>query len=111
MKKTSEMSRLNNSRVNDLVVDVIEYIFIEWLVRRGIFAAFRANCDVAPPHCGSFRKHLRSIVRFSLRTSDLAPRCLISSAFIFALTPEGTAFWMEQSDAWQRFCAKLRTKF
>lgn len=104
--KTSNKS----TRINELLVDVVEYAFIEWLVRQGIFAAFKANYEYDfSPH-KSFRDRLRSHVRRSLRISVLGPRQLISSAFLFCSTPEGTDFWTNHSAAWERFCTELQVK-
>lgn len=93
------------------MVDVIEYAFTEWLVRQGISAAFKDNFDISLPLHGGFRERLRVHIRRCLRLSELTPACLISSAFVFAFTSEGTAFWVKHSDAWRRFCAGLRANF
>lgn len=101
----------NNSRVDDLLIDVIEYAFTEWLVRRGVFAAFKANYDFANPSRESFRDRLRSHIHLILDCSALSLDFLISTAFPFTRTPEGSDFWKSQSDAWECFCSKLKTRF
>lgn len=106
MKKTN-----NGSRVDDLMIDVIEYAFIEWLVRQGVFAAFKANYESAFSEFGSFRNRLRAHIRFALRSSSYKLGDLISSAFMFDSTPEGVSFWCDKSAAWSRFCLNLKTKF
>lgn len=105
MKKSSK-----SARTNELLIDVLEYAFTEWLVRRGIFAAFKANYehDFAPYK--SFRDRLRSHVRRSLNRFGFGPSHLISSAFLFCSTPEGAKFWTIQSAAWERFCAEFQVK-
>lgn len=100
-----------DSRINDLVVDVIEYTFTEWLVRQGVFASFKANYDKGFPPSRSFRDRLRAHIRFTLRDSNLSPRRLISSAFLYTSAPEGANFWRKQSAAWERFCTKFGTNF
>lgn len=99
-----------DAKTNELLVDIVEYAFTEWLVRRGIFSAFKANykCNFYPFR--SFRDRLRSQVRYSLHDSELSPSHLISSSFLFILTPEGAEFWKKQSAAWERFCAEFQVK-
>lgn len=89
--------------VDKLVVDVVEYAFVEWLVRRGIFTAFRANYDRIPTAQKTFRDCLRDHIQYVYRRPNLGPESLISSAFLFASAPEGYEFWLNQSDSWKRF--------
>jgi len=93
--------------IDKLSVDVIEYAFVEWLVRRGIFTAFRANYDRVPTLRKTFRDCLRRHIRYVYRTPYLGPESLISSAFLFTSTPEGYEFWIKHSDAWKHFYNKL----
>ena len=105
MKKVSK-----KSRIDDLMVDVIEYAFTEWLVREGIFTSFKTNYEcIVSPYRG-FRNRLRAHIRRSLCNPGFDPARLIASAFLFAATPEGPGFWQKQSAAWERFYAKLQTK-
>lgn len=97
-------------RIEALLVDVVEYAFIEWLVRRGIFSAFRANYERAFMPCKSFRDRLHSHIRRSLRGSSFGPSHLITSSFLFTSTPEGVKFWNKQSAAWERFCHEFQGK-
>lgn len=106
MKKGSK-----NFRANDLIVDVLEYAFIEWLVRKKVFIAFKANYDHAVLPCQTFHDALRTHVRRSLCSSHLGPAYLISTAFLFSSTPEGYNFWIKHSVAWERFYLKLQSKF
>ena len=99
-----------NVRTNELLVDVVEYAFTEWLVRQGIFSAFKANYERNFNPFKGFRDHLRSKIRYFLHDSDLGPSHLITSAFLPALTPEGVEFWSRQSAAWKCFCAKFQAK-
>lgn len=97
-------------KADDLTVDVLEYAFTEWLVRHGIFAAFKTNYDVGVSPYGSFRGSLRAHVRRSLCNPNLGPTRLISTAFTFYSTSEGYDFWSKYSDAWRRFCLKFQSK-
>lgn len=96
------------SRINDLEVDIIEYAFIEWLVRQNAFAAFKANYESTNKFRGSFRDQLRLHIQVALTFPELGVGRLITSAFPFALTNEGADFWQKLSDAWKRFCIKFR---
>lgn len=105
MKKSSK-----SVRTNELLIDVIEYTFTEWLVRRGVFSAFKANYERAFAPYKSFRDRLRSHIRHSLHDFGFGPSALISSAFLFSAAPEGIKFWRKQSIAWERFCDELQVK-
>ena len=99
-----------NSRTTELLTDVVEYMFIEWLVRRGILSAFKANYEREFVPSRSFRTRLRSHIRYSLNRSGYRPSHLISSAFLFCSTPEGAEFWVKQSAAWELFCADFQVR-
>lgn len=105
MKKFSK-----SVRTNELLIDVLEYAFTEWLVRRGILAAFKANYERAFNPYKGFRDRLRSHIRHSLHDFGFGPSHLITSAFMFSATPEGVEFWGKQSAAWERFCEELQVK-
>jgi len=105
MKKSGK-----STRTNELLVDVVEYAFTEWLVRREIFSAYKANYERSFSPRKSFRDRLRSHIRYCLRNSSFDLRRLISSAFLFTSTPEGANFWCKESSAWERFCADFQVK-
>lgn len=101
------MKNLEKSLNDKLLLDVMEYAFVEWLVRRGIFTAFRVNSDYIPTARRTFRDYLRDHIRYVYSRPGLGPEALISSAFLFTSAPEGYDFWIKHSDAWQRFYNKL----
>lgn len=101
---------IRNFKDDDLIVDVIEYAFTEWLVRRRIFAAFKMHYEAEALSHGSFRSALRDHIRHCLCSSNFGPIRLISTAFLFASTPEGPDFWRKHSVAWERFYLKLQSK-
>jgi len=105
MKKSSK-----SVRTSELLIDVVEYTFTEWLVRRGIFAAFEANYERAFAPYKSFRDRLRSHIRHSLHDFGFGPSNLITSAFLFSAAPEGIKFWRKQSADWERFCKEFQAK-
>ena len=92
--------------IDKLLLDVMEYAFVEWLVRRGIFTAFRANYDCFLTTRKTFRDCLRDHIRYVYSSSN-GPESLVDSAFLFASTPEGYEFWNKHSDAWRSFYHKL----
>ena len=101
------MKSLKQPVIDKLRLDVIEYAFVEWLVRRGIFTAFMANYDRIPTARRTFRDCLRNHIQHAYRTPSLGPESLISSAFLFTSTPEGYEFLIKHSDAWKRFYDNL----
>jgi hypothetical protein len=101
------MKKFKEPVIDELVYDVMEYAFVEWLFCRGIFTAFRTNYDRTSLTKRPFRECLREHIRHVYRTPSLGPEALISSAFLFTSTPEGYEFWVEHSDAWVRFCNRL----
>lgn len=105
MKKVSK-----KSRTDDLLIDLVEYMFIEWLVRRGVFTAFKSNYECAFSLRTGFRGRLRDQIRRALNGPGYGVSHLVSSSFLFASTPEGIEFWGKQSAAWERFCDKLQVK-
>lgn len=92
------------------MIDVVEYAFIEWLARRGILSAFKANYERAFMPYTSFRDRLRAQIRRSLHSFGSGPSHLITSSFLFCSTPEGVKFWGKQTAAWERFCDELQLK-
>lgn len=101
------MKKFKQPVIDELLVDVVEYAFVEWLIRRGIFTAFRMNYDRIPSTKKTFRECLREHIRHVYRTPSLGPEALISSAFLFPSTPEGHEFWIGHSDAWSCFYNEL----
>ena len=104
------MKKNNSSKDVRLMIDVVEYAFVEWLVRRKAYLAFRANYDRASESSKPFRDRLREHIRYLYCDSNLGPGSLISSAFLFTSTPEGCKFWLKQAQAWERFFAGLMKK-
>lgn len=92
----------------DLSVDVVEYMFTEWLVRRCVFSAYKANLEGFHPNHRSFRDNLRTKLRFLCRSSVLGIEDIISMSFPFAMTSEGYDFWVKQSNLWRRFCSNFK---
>jgi hypothetical protein len=105
------MNRAKTRRSDELQLDVIEYMFIEWLCRQGLFSAFKSNYRPIELTETSFRTSLRDQIRHVVFTSDLDVGDLISSSFSFVGTSEGFVFWAEVSSSWRLFCSNFRNLF
>lgn len=105
------MKKTRVSTISRLPIDAVEYLFVEWLRRQGVFSAFRLNSGFDEAHSSSFRTVLRRRIQDVLRSSHANIGDLISMSFIFAHTPEGLAFWFDLNFAWRRFCADFQTNF
>lgn len=101
------MKKRKSSKVDKLAIDVVEYAFVEWLVRRKVYTAFQSNYDREPSASKTFRERLRNHIQYLFNHTHLGPESLISSAFLFMSTPEGDRFWQKHSDAWVRFYNNL----
>lgn len=101
------MKNNKDHEANRLRIDVVEYAFVEWLIRRKVYRAFRANYDRRPTATKSFRDCLREHIRYLFSQSKLGPASLISSAFLFTSTSEGYKFWLKHSEAWSHFYASF----
>ena len=105
------MKTNKKSRLSDLSVDVIEYMFTEWLVRQGLFSAYKANLEGFHPNHRSFRDNLRIKIRSLRRSSFFGVENLVSTSFPFIMTPEGYNFWLDRSNLWRRFCSEFKSIF
>lgn len=98
------------SEVNDLMVDVLEFAFSAWLVRRGVYSAFKENFIVSHSPVRDFRRCFRGYIRRSFSNPHYDPRSLVSAAFVFLFAPEGGDFWLRESAAWEHFYSRFQTK-
>lgn len=105
------MKKIKDSGIAKLPTDVVEYMFIEWLCRRGLFSAFKSNYDSTKDADMSFRDALRGHISYVSLASHLRISDLVSSSFVFAETPEGRKFWTGVSSDWRRFCANFQNAF
>lgn len=103
------MKKAKKSSLSALPIDVVEYMFIEWLVRRGLFSAYKANCEQFRTCHRTFREDLRVRIRSMRRFPRFAFEDLIALSFPFSLTSEGYDFWVKQSTLWRRFCSDFKS--
>jgi hypothetical protein len=97
------MKKSKRTQTEDLFIDVVEYAFIEWLVRRGLFTAFRSNFLSFRKAKKSFRSCLRDHIRAAYRNPRFGLGSLITTAFLFISSPEGHEFWLKHAEAWRCF--------
>lgn len=102
------MKANKNFRDLDLFVDVLERMFTDWLVRRGLFSAYKENYEKFCPNHRPFRDNLRIKLRSLCRSSVLNVDDIISISFPYSMTSEGYDFWVTQSNFWRRFCSKFK---
>lgn len=103
------MKEAKKSNLSELFVDVVEYMFVEWLVRRGLFSAYKANHERFRTRHRTFREDLRVQIRSMRRFPRFAIEDLIATSFPFFMTPEGHDFWVSQSTLWRRFCGDFKS--
>lgn len=105
------MKANKKSRISDLPVDAVEYLFTEWLDRQGLFRAYKANYEKFHPNCQSFFDSLRDHLRFLCRSPFLSVGFIITTSFPFAMTPEGRDFWTDKASLWRHFCSETKSFF
>lgn len=92
-----------NFKPETLTVDVCNYMFVEWLIRRGLYSKFIANLSPARYNANSPRCVIREIVAGLISSPHFALSDVISSSFIFRSTPEGSGFWLGVSEEWKNY--------
>ena len=88
----------------DLRVDVLEYLFVEWLVRNHLYRRFAKNLAAAKQSTTSVRDLIRHRVCTYASVPAMNYPFLLSGAFRFDSTPEGREFWNDASRRWADFC-------
>lgn len=100
-----------SSKLSALPVDVAEYMFVEWLVRQGLYSAYRRNCEKYCTSNRTFREDLHVRIRRMYRVARFSLKDIISISFPFVMTSEGYDFWLTQSTLWRRFCDNFKSTF
>jgi len=98
------MKSNKKSSLSNLYVDVAEYMFIEWLVRHGVYSVYRANRVKFCTQHRTFRQDLRAHLRDLLHSTRFTLSDIMDCSFPFAMTPQGYKFWTDQSALWRNFC-------
>lgn len=90
-----------------LTVDIFDYVFVEWLCRRGFYSNFVANLPLDEAGSTSSRAAVRGLIAHVLNTPYLTLSDAVLSAFSFDSTPEGPTFWLNVSRKWEHFAKSL----
>lgn len=89
----------------DLRVDVLDYLFVEWLVRNHLYRKFAKNLSAARHvPMSSVRDLIRQRIYVYAKFPAMNYSFLLSGSFIFDSTPEGRDFWIDASRRWADFC-------
>ena len=92
---------------NALTVDIFDYVFVEWLSRRGLYSRFTANLPSDEDGLMASRAAIRGLIVYLLDSPHLTLSDVILSAFNFESTPEGFTFWFNVSREWKNFVESL----
>lgn len=98
MKKQKSFSQF------DLRVDVLDYLFVEWLVRNHLYCRFAKNLAAARQVTTPIRDFIRQRVRAYATFPAMDYSFLLTGSFLFDSTPEGREFWSDASRRWADFC-------
>lgn len=101
----------NKPNLDPLYLDAADYIFVEWLIRRGYYSRFKANFIRDNPDFDSAREGIRSCLSTLLRSRFFSFRDAISSSFLFLRAPEGFDFWCAVDREWRAFVSHLNFNF
>lgn len=96
----------NKIKPHPLILDVVDYLFVEWLVRNGCYSRFVENLS----NCSGFpgtREGIRAYLSVILRSRVSTLRNAISAAFLFPCTPEGPDYWRLVDRKWVDFLERL----
>ena len=85
-----------------LILNVADYLFVEWLIRNNCYSKFIANFS-SNFDCDSPREAIRSHLSMLLRSNSMTLRNAISTAFLFLPTPEGEDYWCSVELRWIAF--------
>lgn len=89
-----------------LILDVADYLFVEWLVRNECYSKFVANLANGSGFPGS-REGVRAYLSAILRSKVSTLHTAISAAFLFPCTPEGSSYWRLVDRKWINFLERL----
>lgn len=103
------MKKVKKSSLSALPIDVAEYMFVEWLVRQGLYSAYRRNCENVCTSNRTFREDLHVRIRRMYRVARFSLEDIIAISFPFVMTSEGYDFWLTQSTLWRRFCNNFKS--
>lgn len=97
----------SNFDSNDLIIDVFDYTFTEWLVRRNLYRRFVSNLPAVKNNSASARTAVRKLISCVVNSSYSTLPDVVSLAFNFQSSPEGSIFWINVSREWRLFVRSL----
>jgi hypothetical protein len=92
---------------NALTANIFDYMFSEWLCRRGLYSKFVANLPSVKDSSMDPRAAVHGLIIHILDTPYLTMSDAVLSAFGFESTPEGSVFWLNVSREWENFAESL----
>lgn len=97
------MEKQSVKPLEELAVDALDYMFVEWLVRCSLYSKFTSNLTRCRLDWRASRSIIRDLIREVLSSPDLTPSDLISNSFCFRCTPEGFRFWTRANCEWASY--------
>lgn len=97
------MKKQTSKLLDELTVDVLDYMFVEWLIRRSLYSRFAANLARCYFNSRSPRSIIRDRIKMILDSPAFTLSDLISGSFSFHCTPEGFRFWARVSSEWASY--------
>lgn len=88
---------------NILALEVLDYMFVEWLRDHNLYSKFVANLSSVKRDSDSPRFAIRVLIARLIAEPYLTLGSAISLAFAFHKTPEGANFWIAASNDWRSY--------
>lgn len=88
---------------DSLELDVLDYMFVEFLIRHSVYSRFIENFARFHADGKAPRSAIRDLILLTLYFPPYSPVDLISISFPFCCTPEGSRFWSRLSGEWSSF--------
>lgn len=86
-----------------LTIEVCDYIFVEWLIRRNLYSRFVANLLPVKSDLKSPRAAIRDLVADLITSPRHTLANAFSVSFPFQSTSEGRDFWLRASKDWESY--------
>ena len=97
------MKKQSVKPLKELAADVLEYMFVEWLVRCSLYSKFTSNLARYRQDWRAPRSIIRDLIREILGSPAYTPSDLMSISFRFRSTPEGPRFWSHADREWAAY--------
>lgn len=97
------MKKKTSKPLNELTVDVFDYMFVQWLARRSLYSRFVKNLALVYPKTKKPRSIIRNMIRETQGSPIYSFEGLVLRSFPFCCTPEGVRFWARVSSEWASY--------